>query len=143
MFVLWTATWIPFPQTALAMSGFPPSAVDYVEAHGTGTRLGDAVELAALSNVLGRDRPADRPLLVGSVKTNIGHLEAGAGVASLIKVVLALQHGEVPPHLHFRTPSPYIPWDDIPWNQALDEISRWSRRRARPPFWKRMPAAAP
>ena len=87
------------------------TTVDYVEAHGTGTSLGDPIEVARLGAVLRRaTAPPTDPLLIGSVKTNIGHLEAAAGVAGLIKVVLALQHEEIPPHLHFRTPNPHIPW---------------------------------
>src|SRR5436190_527073 len=79
---------------ALSQAGIEPSEVDYVEAHGTGTPLGDPIEMQALSSVYGEGRSAERPLLVGSVKTNIGHLEAAAGIASLMKVVLSLQHGE-------------------------------------------------
>ena len=67
-----------------------------MEAHGTGTSLGDPIEVRALGAVLGGGRAGDRPLVVGSVKTNLGHLESAAGVAGLIKVVLALQHGEIP-----------------------------------------------
>ncbi|WP_416904852.1 type I polyketide synthase [Micromonospora echinospora] len=101
-------------RAALADAGVAPADVDYVEAHGTGTSLGDPIEVDALAAALGKDRPADRPLLVGSVKTNIGHLEAAAGIAGLIKLVLALRHEQVPSHLHFRTPNPHIPWDRIP-----------------------------
>jgi acyl transferase domain-containing protein len=90
-----------------------PSQIGYVEAHGTGTSLGDPIEAASLAATLGAGRPVHRPLLVGSVKTNFGHLEGAAGIAGLIKTVLVLQHGEVPPHLHFRQPSPHIPWDRI------------------------------
>jgi acyl transferase domain-containing protein/pimeloyl-ACP methyl ester carboxylesterase/aryl carrier-like protein len=98
---------------ALSSANMAPAEVDYVEAHGTGTALGDPIEVQALGAVLGKER-GGRAFLLGSVKTNIGHLEAGAGVASLIKVVLALQHGVIPPHLHFTKPSPYIPWSEIP-----------------------------
>ncbi|NTU85277.1 MAG: type I polyketide synthase, partial [Chloroflexales bacterium] len=96
---------------ALANSRVEPAEVGYIEAHGTGTTLGDPIEIGALGAVFGQ-RTA--PLWVGSVKTNIGHLEGAAGIASLIKVVLSLQHGEIPPHLHFRAPSPFIAWDGLP-----------------------------
>ena len=99
---------------ALSAAGVEPAQVDYLEAHGTGTPLGDPIELEAATKVLCQGRPKEHPLLVGSVKTNIGHLEAAAGIASLIKVVLSLQHGEIPPHLHFQAPSPHINWDDLP-----------------------------
>ncbi|MGW9440035.1 type I polyketide synthase [Streptomyces sp. NPDC055607] len=95
-------------------AGIAPADVQYVEAHGTGTPAGDPVELKALGSVLGEGRPVDAPLLVGSVKTNIGHLEGAAGLAGIIKVALSLKHGLVPPNLHFETPSPAIPWDDLP-----------------------------
>ncbi len=101
-------------RAALAAAGIAPSAVSYVEAHGTGTALGDPIEIQALAAVLGDGRLADQPLLVGSVKTNIGHLEAAAGVAGLIKVVLAMGHGEIPRHLHFSQPNPHIPWKQLP-----------------------------
>jgi acyl transferase domain-containing protein/acyl carrier protein len=91
---------------ALQRSGVAPADVGYVEAHGTGTALGDPIELEALETVLSDARPGDRPLVVGSVKTNVGHLESAAGVAGLIKVVLALQHEEIPPHLHFKVLNP-------------------------------------
>ncbi|MET8452146.1 type I polyketide synthase [Streptomyces sp. NPDC005209] len=87
--------------------------VDYVEAHGTGTPLGDPVEASALGAVLGRGRPAEQPLLLGSVKTNIGHLEAAAGIAGLIKTVLALHHDELPGQLHFGSPNPHIDLDAL------------------------------
>ncbi|MGH7031396.1 MAG: type I polyketide synthase, partial [Stellaceae bacterium] len=84
------------------------SAVDYIEAHGTGTALGDPIEANALAAVLCRERPAEKPLRIGSVKTNIGHLEAAAGAAGLIKLALALHHRWIPPSLHFRSPNPEI-----------------------------------
>lgn len=116
---------------ALERAGVDPAAVDYVEAHGTGTRLGDGVELTALAAAIGSGRPADRPLLVGSVKTNIGHLEAAAGVAGLIKTVLALNHGTIPPHLHLREPNRQVDWTRLgvqvtaahhPWPAVPDRI---------------------
>ncbi|MFP2906884.1 type I polyketide synthase [Pyxidicoccus sp. 3LFB2] len=99
---------------AYANAGVEPARVAYVEAHAAGTPLGDPIEMQALAAALGDGRDAERPLLVGSVKTNIGHLEASAGVAGLIKGLLILERGEVPPHLHFRTPSPLIPWERLP-----------------------------
>ena len=98
---------------ALARAQLNAGDIDYVEAHGTGTALGDPIEIGALSEVFGSGRPAGRPLLVGSVKTNFGHLESAAGVAGLIKAVLALWHGEIPAHLHFKTPSRHIAWEDV------------------------------
>jgi acyl transferase domain-containing protein/acyl-CoA synthetase (AMP-forming)/AMP-acid ligase II/acyl carrier protein len=99
---------------ALAGAGIRPAQVGYLEAHGTGTELGDPIEMFAVGAVLGADRGKDNSLLVGSVKTNIGHLESAAGVAGLIKIVLTLQYGEIPPHLHFNKPSSRIPWDELP-----------------------------
>ncbi len=101
-------------RAALAAAKLAPADIDYVEAHGTGTRLGDPIEVGALAEVYGASRPPDRPLLIGSVKTNIGHLESAAGVAGLIKAVLSLWHRELPAHLHFHEPSPLIPWRDLP-----------------------------
>jgi acyl transferase domain-containing protein len=95
-------------RAAIADAGVPPSSIGYVEAHGTGTALGDPIEVNALLDVLNSGRPADRPLLLGTVKTNLGHLESAAGIAGFIKLVLAVQHGEVPPHLHFRELNPHI-----------------------------------
>jgi acyl transferase domain-containing protein/acyl carrier protein len=95
---------------ALASAGVAPHQVGLVEAHGTGTQLGDPLEVQALGAVFGKDR--DQPLWLASVKTNIGHLEAAAGITGLIKLVLSLQHREIPAHLHFKTPSPHIPWAD-------------------------------
>ena len=99
---------------ALTRAGVRPADVSYVEAHGTGTSLGDPIELRALGRVFGEGRPADQRLTVGSVKTNLGHLEAAAGVAGLIKVVLALQHGEIPAHLHLRRPTAHVAWNELP-----------------------------
>ncbi|MEV4054565.1 type I polyketide synthase [Amycolatopsis sp. NPDC049688] len=93
-------------------AGIDPATVGYVEAHGTGTRAGDPLEAAAMASVFGKGRAAEEPCLIGSVKPNIGHLEAGAGVAGVIKAVLALQHAEIPPSLNCETPNPAIPWDE-------------------------------
>jgi acyl transferase domain-containing protein len=97
---------------AYARAGVDPGQVQYVELHGTGTRAGDPVEASALGSVLGAGRDAGRPLLVGSVKTNIGHLDAAAGVAGLIKVALSIRHGVLPASLNFAEPHPAIPLDD-------------------------------
>jgi acyl transferase domain-containing protein len=99
---------------ALAAAGVAPAALSYVEAHGTGTALGDPIEAQALATVLRPERGKDRPLVLGSVKTNVGHLEAAAGIAGLIKVVLALEHGEIPPHLHFKRWNPHVVLDGFP-----------------------------
>ncbi|MET8981397.1 type I polyketide synthase [Streptomyces sp. NPDC004539] len=92
-------------ETAYARAGTPPRTVDYVEAHGTGTPLGDPIEASALADVLGHGRDPDQPLLLGSVKSNLGHLEAAAGVAGLVKTVLALHHGVIPGSLHCDRPA--------------------------------------
>jgi acyl transferase domain-containing protein len=96
-------------RAALGRAKVGAGDIDYVEAHGTGTPLGDPIELQALEEAL--PRRADRALYVGSVKTNIGHLEAAAGVAAVVKTALALERGAIPPHLHFVAPSPHLDWD--------------------------------
>ncbi|MGB3533336.1 MAG: type I polyketide synthase, partial [Microcoleaceae cyanobacterium] len=112
---------------ALENSKVKPNQISYIEAHGTGTSLGDPIEIGALGAIFGNTHTSEKPLIVGSVKTNIGHLEAAAGIAGLIKVVLALQHEKIPSHLHFKTPNPYINWEQfpltiptqsIPWNSG-------------------------
>ncbi|NQE66883.1 Mycosubtilin synthase subunit A [Nocardia gamkensis] len=100
-------------QSALADASVKAKDVQYVELHGTGTSVGDPVEAAALGQALGVERPNDRPLMVGSVKTNIGHLEGAAGIAGIIKVALSLSYGELVPSLNYATPNPNIPLDDL------------------------------
>ncbi len=101
-------------RSALANARLEPTDISYIEAHGTGTSLGDPIEIKALGESYTRNRSADAPLLVGSVKTNIGHLEGAAGIAGLLKTILSLQHQTIPPHLHFNTPNPLIPWGQYP-----------------------------
>ncbi len=110
--------------TALARAGLAGGDVDYLEAHGTGTPLGDPIEVQAAAAAYGASRDADRPLLMGSVKTNIGHLESASGAAGLIKVVLSLQHEVLPQSLHFEKPSPHIPWDSLPV-RVVDKAIPW------------------
>lgn len=115
-------------EAALAEAQIDPADVAYIEAHGTGTSLGDPIEIQALQTVLGGAHSANNPVLVGSVKTNIGHLEAAAGIASVIKVALSLQQDTIPGQLHFQTPSPRIPWDDINV-QVAAEAKPWPSDR--------------
>jgi acyl transferase domain-containing protein len=100
-------------RAALANAGVRAGDVSYVEAHGTGTALGDPIELQALGAVYGASRDPHRPLMVGSLKSNVGHLEASAGAASLVKLVMMLQHRSIPASLHFETPSPHVAWDEL------------------------------
>ena len=116
---------------ALANAGLRPLDVSYVETHGTGTALGDPIEVEALGAALGPGRDDAHPLTIGSVKTNLGHLESASGMAGLIKVVLSLQHEALPPHLHLQARSPRIPWPNFPIliPQALTPWPRSDRRR--------------
>ena len=101
-------------RAALRNAGIAAASVDYVEAHGTGTPLGDPIEVIALGDVYADGRDSQRPLVVGSAKTNVGHLEAAAGACGLVKVILQLQHGAIAPHLHLANPSNRIPWSRLP-----------------------------
>ncbi len=112
-------------RAALAQAGVAGAQVGYVEAHGTGTSLGDPIEVNALSAVLGDGREPSAPLVLGSVKTNIGHLEAAAGIAGVIKTVIALQQREIPPNLHFSTPNPFIDWDRMALQVPLS-VTPWT-----------------
>jgi phthiocerol/phenolphthiocerol synthesis type-I polyketide synthase B len=121
----------PNPEAQLALlrsvyasAGIAAADVDYVEAHGTGTPLGDPIEAGALGLALGRGRPASRPLLIGSVKSNLGHLEAAAGLAGVAKVVLALHNGMIPPTLHHIHPNPAAELDTFGL-QVIDGLRAW------------------
>ncbi|MFE9674246.1 SDR family NAD(P)-dependent oxidoreductase [Streptomyces sp. NPDC006259] len=118
---------------ALEQSGLAPEDIDYIEAHGTGTTLGDPIEANALTEVFGASRPQDRPLYLGSLKSNIGHAQAASGVAGLIKVVQSLRHGTLPATLHAGTPSRHVDWDDSglrllqearPWPATAERVRR-------------------
>ena len=111
-------------RSAYARAGVPSHEVDYVETHGTGTLLGDPIEARALGKVLGRGRPEQSPLLIGAVKTNLGHLEAAAGMAGFIKAVLAVHRGSIPKNLHFQTPNPHIPFDQMRLKVVVDQ-QKW------------------
>ena len=117
-------------RAALTRAGLEPADVDYVEAHGTGTSLGDPIEARALGAVLRPGRDPQRPALVGSVKTNFGHLESAAGIAGLMKVVLSLQHEEIPPSLHLRELNPHVDWSSLPL-RVVTELSPWRRGERR------------
>jgi acyl transferase domain-containing protein/acyl carrier protein len=110
---------------ALTNAKVESSQIGYIEAHGTGTSLGDPIELGALASVF-----KEHSMYIGSVKTNFGHLEAAAGIAGLMKVVLALQHHEIPPHLHFKEPTPRFDWDRYPFNVPTKNIAWESSRMA-------------
>ena len=116
-----------FVSGALADAGMRPHDVDYVEAHGTGTSLGDPIEAGALNAVFADESRKSEPLLVGSVKTNFGHLESAAGIAGLMKLVLSIQRGKIPASLHFDTPNHRIEWDHLPL-QVASELRPWNRR---------------
>ena len=120
-------------EEALARAGVSPADVDYLEAQGVGSQFGDPIEMNAVANVYGRGRDAERPLLVGSVKTNIGHLEWAAGIASLIKTVLAMRRRTIPKHLHFDNPSPLIDWERLPV-QVTSEAAEWPTSDGQPPL---------
>jgi len=118
---------------ALGVAGIDPRTITYVEAHGTGTALGDPIEVSALSEVYQRDTDARGWCAIGSVKTNIGHLGQAAGVAALIKTVLALEHGQIPPSLHYRQPNPKIDFGQNPFyvnTKLTDWVVDGTPRRA-------------
>lgn len=118
-------------KSALAKAKVSPEEIDYLEAHGTGTSLGDPIEIDAVNRIYGKQRK--RTLYIGSVKTNLGHLESVSGIVGLMKAILVLQKGKIPPHLHFKTPSPFVDWKPylkVPTrNISLKKVTH-SRHRA-------------
>ncbi|MEY2936070.1 MAG: epothilone polyketide synthase, partial [Pseudomonadota bacterium] len=117
---------------ALARGGVAPAEVGFVECFGTATALGDPIEVQALGAVLAEGRSPDSPVVLGTLKTNLGHMEGAAGVAGLIKAVLALQHERIPRNLHFTSPNRHIPWAELPVKVATETLS-WPRQ-AKPRF---------
>ncbi|WP_437712864.1 SDR family NAD(P)-dependent oxidoreductase [Sorangium sp. So ce448] len=114
-------------RAALDNARLAPAAIDVAECHGTGTVLGDPIEVQALAAVYGEGRPADRPLLVGALKTNIGHLESASGLAGLAKVVASLRHEALPATLHTHPRNPHIAWQELPLD-VVDSLRPWPRR---------------
>ncbi len=107
-------------------AGINPRDVDYIEAHGTGTILGDPIEADALGRVVGKGRAADKPALLGAVKSNVGHLESAAGAASLAKMTLALRNDKLPPSINYTGPNPYIDFDAVHL-KVNDTVTDWPR----------------
>ncbi|PIB76384.1 polyketide synthase [Mycolicibacterium brumae] len=107
-------------------AGVDPRTVDLIEAHGTGTILGDPIEADALGRVIGRGRPADKPALLGAVKSNVGHLESAAGAASIAKIALAIRNDKIPPSINYAGPNPYIDFEKERL-KVVDEVSDWPR----------------
>lgn len=115
---------------AIANAQIDPDQIQYVEAHGTGTPLGDPIEILSLSRALREDRSEHSPpLWVGSAKSNFGHLEGAAGVAGLLKIILSLQHQQIPPNLHFLSPNPRIPWEHLPISVPT-QLTPWPQTQA-------------
>lgn len=108
------------------VAGLDPAQTNYVEAHGTGTAVGDPIEAASLSKTFARDRPVDTPLMVGSIKSNIGHLEGGSGLASIVKTILMLENNLILPNLDFQKPNPRIPMRDWRIDVCHDPILEYS-----------------
>ena len=120
-------------QAALAQAGISSADVDYVETHAVGSQLADAIEMRAIGAVYGPGRAADRPLLVGTVKANVGHLEFAAGIAGVIKTALGMKQGKLPRHPHFKNPSSQIDWNRLPAQVVTDNVD-WPPHPARPPL---------
>jgi acyl transferase domain-containing protein/D-arabinose 1-dehydrogenase-like Zn-dependent alcohol dehydrogenase/acyl carrier protein len=116
---------------ALARANVEPTDVQYVEAHGSGTALGDPIELGALGAIFAKGREKQGALWVGAVKTNVGHLEAAAGITGLIKVLLAFRAERIPPHLHFKRPTPHVNWHELNLRVPTEAVP-WPAKGARP-----------
>lgn len=110
----------------LAKTHLEPTDIDYMEMHGTGTKLGDPIEVNAVAETYGASRTMDNPLRIGSIKSNIGHLEPASGMASIIKVLLSMKHNLIPADLHFNTPNPLIDWDNLPI-RVVDKHLPWEK----------------
>ncbi len=115
---------------ALSNAQVEPSQISYIETHGTGTSLGDVIEVQALSQVF-RDCVVKQPLVLGAAKTNIGHSEGASGIAGLIKVILALEHGEIPPNLHLNLPNTQVNWQELPFVLPSKPVSWNSQEQPR------------
>ena len=120
-------------EATLAQTSFGGSDIDYLEAHAAGSQLGDAIEMRAVGAVYGRGRESDNPLLVGSVKSNIGYLEPASGIAGILKTVLAMKHRVIPKQLHFENPNSQIDWDQFPVQVASTQ-TEWPLNPQRPPL---------
>jgi acyl transferase domain-containing protein/NADPH:quinone reductase-like Zn-dependent oxidoreductase/acyl carrier protein len=118
-------------RAALRSANVPAESVQYVEAHGTGTAVGDPIEATALGTVYGKARKPNERLLIGSIKSNIGHLEAAAGIAGLIKTALCLKHRQIPANLHFENPNPQIPFDELQMRVA-QSLEPWPESSGHP-----------
>ena len=114
-------------QTTMARGGVTSDSIDYVEMHGTGTKLGDPIEVNAVASTYGANRTQGNTLKIGSVKSNIGHLESAAGTASIIKVLLALKHNMIPANLHFNEPNPLIDWERSQL-EVVDHNTVWAKK---------------
>jgi acyl transferase domain-containing protein/NADPH:quinone reductase-like Zn-dependent oxidoreductase/short-subunit dehydrogenase len=110
---------------ALDRAGLRPADIGYIEVHGTGTSLGDPIEVEAIGRVMRNQRPDSDPVVLSTVKSNIGHLEAAAGIAGLIKAIQCLRHGEFPAHLRLTNPNPHIPWGQYPF-RVVTEPTTWA-----------------